>query len=298
MNWIDAALESVLDQTRPFDRVVIVDDGSNDGTRGAIDAFIAQRGPRIHSIACQVDVLDSPRLGPQGALNMGLELALARGADYVSLMSGDDVAHRDRLERQLVVLSETSADAVFSRPLLIDTDGNQLRDEVAPPFFVGISEKSLYIQLLERNILCAPTATIRAGALPPAPVFREDLLQLQDYELWLRMLRAGASFVVDGVRTTSYRIHDGQLSNVRNWEGRSRLNREIMSIHGNELIGLRQSNLDPRDVRVATNYFESELRSAGSVTIVDGPTAKNSLMYGHRAALGRNEAPSFSDGDR
>ena len=252
--WIEQALESILDQNTPFGHVVVVDDGSDDGTRQAVGEIA-----RGSADPTRITVLDAPRLGPQGALNFGLSEVRSCGADVVSLMSGDDVAHQGRLERQLFVLEETGADGVFCRPQLIDATGRLLRDEVAPEFFRPITDDTLYVQLLAGNFLCAPSATLRVAALPSPPEFNPDLLHLQDFELWLRMLRGGSRFVVDEIRNVSYRIHDVQLSASGGVARQMARSREFFSVYSAELKALQEANLSDNDYRRAVACIEQVL---------------------------------------
>lgn len=198
---IQAAIQSALDQTVPFDEIIVVDDGSTDATPAIAQTF-ARSGP--------VRLLDSPRLGPQGALNLALE---ATSSDVVFLLGGDDVCLPRRVERQTETLTLTGADGVFCLPILIDEHDRRLRDEVRPGLFQLPTEDSLLLQLLVRgNFLCGPTAALRVASLPHQPVFNPGLRYAQDYDVWLRMLLAGSSLCVDDDRVVAYRVHHSSLS--------------------------------------------------------------------------------------
>jgi glycosyltransferase involved in cell wall biosynthesis len=198
---IRAAIQSALEQTVPFDQIIVVDDGSTDATSKIAGSFVTDS---------QVQVLESPRLGPQGALNLGIE---AVSSDVVFMLGGDDLCLPRRVERQTETLSLTGADAVFCLPILIDEHDRRLRDAVRSGMFQLPTEDSLLLQLLVRgNFLCAPTAAIRMSSLPHAPVFNPNLPFAQDYDLWLRMLLAGSSLCVDEDRVVAYRVHHSSLS--------------------------------------------------------------------------------------
>lgn len=198
---IGAAIESALNQTSPFDEIIVVDDGSRDATPAIAHSY---------SQTSAIQVRETSRLGPQGAFNLGIEAA---SSEVVFLLGGDDVCRPHRAERQLKVLEFTGVDGVFSLPGLIDKDGKSLRDSVRPGLFELPTEDSLLLQLLVRgNFLCGPTAALRVNSLPAEPVFDPNLRYAHDLDLWLRMLLAGATFCVDEDRVVDYRVHHTSLS--------------------------------------------------------------------------------------
>src|SRR6476659_4666435 len=91
-NHIGAAIGSVLDQTMADLEVVVVDDGSRDGTLEVVRSF---RDPRVRVLA------NAQRIGAAGNWNRALDAARGR---YVKLLCGDDVLYRHCLERQAQVL--------------------------------------------------------------------------------------------------------------------------------------------------------------------------------------------------
>src|SRR4051794_31702052 len=88
--YIAEAIESVLGQTVAPDEVIVVDDGSSDGTRGILDRF----GKRIMA-------LGQANSGQAVAVNRGL--ALARG-ELIGFCDADDLWSPRKLELQLALL--------------------------------------------------------------------------------------------------------------------------------------------------------------------------------------------------
>lgn len=93
--YLAEAVDSVLAQThRPID-LVVVDDGSTDGTPDVLDAY----GDRVTR-------LRQENRGPGSARNAGL--AVATG-DLIAFMDADDVLHPEKFERQLACLDADPA---------------------------------------------------------------------------------------------------------------------------------------------------------------------------------------------
>jgi hypothetical protein len=133
-------------------------------------------------------------------------------------MGGDDVAEPWRLFHQVEVMTQRGIDIVFSEPSLIDTEGNPLHDAVVPSFYNHTAHRdapSIFRQLiLDGNFLCAPTAMLRRSVFEEVGLFRPELIQLQDYDYWLRAAAAGKTISVMPRRTTRYRRHAGNLSSA------------------------------------------------------------------------------------
>src|ERR1700755_1199399 len=87
-HYIAEAIASVLQQTYANFELVIVNDGSTDGTRNIIKTF---RDPRIK-------LIDQANMGVAAALNTGLGHARA---PYIARFDADDICYPERLEKQL-----------------------------------------------------------------------------------------------------------------------------------------------------------------------------------------------------
>jgi len=94
-SWIGESLDSVLGQSRPPDEVIVVDDGSTDGTAEVLKKY----GARIKSVRQE-------NAGPGAARNRGV--ALSTGA-LIAFQDADDVWLPEKLERQLLSFEERPA---------------------------------------------------------------------------------------------------------------------------------------------------------------------------------------------
>src|SRR5262245_36251444 len=100
--YLAETIESVLGQTVPPDEVIVIDDGSTDGTRGVLDRF----GDRIVALA-------QANSGQAVAVNRGL--ATARG-ELIGFCDADDLWTTSKLDMQLALLDrDGSVEAVFGK---------------------------------------------------------------------------------------------------------------------------------------------------------------------------------------
>src|SRR5882757_2071793 len=100
--YIAEAIESVLGQTVPPDEVIVIDDGSSDGTRAVLDRF----GDRIVAFT-------QTNSGQAVAVNKGL--AMARG-ELIGFCDADDLWTPQKLELQLALLERhDDVEAVFGK---------------------------------------------------------------------------------------------------------------------------------------------------------------------------------------
>lgn len=136
MPFLDAAIASILDQSFADFELVIGDDGSTDGSTECLRDW-AGRDARIRLLR------RTKSGGPVGSSNW---VANAARCPIVARMDADDIAHRDRLERQIdlldarpdVVLVGTMFEAIDSKGRLTRRSGSRSVDgREAPPIAHG-----------------------------------------------------------------------------------------------------------------------------------------------------------------
>ena len=218
--YIGETIASLLAQSLTDFEIVVVDDKSTDSGMEIVEAF---GDPRIRTL------YRSSNGGPSAALNDGIRAARGK---YIALTGSDDVSEPWRLEHQLMYLDKRGAGVAFSPPTLIDGDGRELRDQTFPVFFHQPRRESSHAALrslfLKGNTYCAPTAFMRADVVHNVGPFDERLIQLQDYDYWMRVAAAGYSIFLGERRVVRYRIHGANLSRQTNDE---RMLGEMMRCH-------------------------------------------------------------------
>jgi glycosyltransferase involved in cell wall biosynthesis len=178
---VRAAAISILRQSLRDLSLVVVDDGSTDGTSGIL-ARLSERDRRL-------TVVRGPGEGIARALSRGLRLC---DAEVVARMDADDVAWPRRLERQMEALADDpSVAAVGSRVRLVPRRrvAGGMRRYAA--WLNGLVTPELVLRdLLVESPLVHPAAAIRAAALHAAGGWRDGDFP-EDYDLWLRLSAAG-----------------------------------------------------------------------------------------------------------
>lgn len=215
--YIGETIASLLAQTLGDTEIIVVDDKSSDGGMPIVEAF---RDRRIRTI------YRSSNGGPSAAINDGVRAA---SGTYIALTGSDDVSEPWRLEHQVEFLTQRKASIAFSVPKLIDGHGRELHDQLFPIFLhqrqrdtADAALRSLFVQ---GNTYCAPTALIKADLFQDIGLFDESLIQLQDFDLWIRAASHGHTIALGQRRVTRYRLHDENLSHQRNDE---RMQGELM----------------------------------------------------------------------
>ena len=162
------AVASVLAQTHRRVECVVVDDGSTDGSLGAVEARWAG-DPRLRTLAQRHG-------GVSAARNRGLDQA---GGEYVTFLDSDDLMPPARVTRQLDLLAELSCDGVFGNA------ETSLMPGVAPPAWFTTRPEW-------RRGPCWMTLLVAAGAIRATGGFDETLSLGEDADLMVRLRMAGS----------------------------------------------------------------------------------------------------------
>jgi glycosyltransferase involved in cell wall biosynthesis len=179
---LERALASVRAQTLPPADVIVVDDGSADGT-----ADVARRAGAT--------VLRHPQsLGSGEARNTGIRAATTR---WIAFLDSDDEWSPDHL-RTLLAAAPGHA---FVTSATIDNFGRARGNTSGTPRL--ITPESLFFP---ENIVCTSTVVADREAVLAAGSFR-PLARAQDLDLWIRLLQQGPGLALPQV-TGTYHVTD------------------------------------------------------------------------------------------
>jgi glycosyltransferase involved in cell wall biosynthesis len=177
--YIGRAIESVLAQTRKADEIVVVDDGSTDGTAEAIKKYVPQ-----------VKYVYQENRGLAGARNTGIRNSTC---DFVAFLDGDDEWLPEFLELQMGLL-ERNPHLVWSTTnyrtyLHAENRGSTwVAPEYALKKLAGKEYFEEYFEACRRRMGgCGDTMVMKRTALFEVGLFDEHLRFAEDTDLWTRM---------------------------------------------------------------------------------------------------------------
>jgi glycosyltransferase involved in cell wall biosynthesis len=197
--YLPAALESVLRQTVSDFELLVVDDGSTDGTPAILEG--------IGDVRLRV-LRNDERQGLAASLNRGLGEARGR---YVARLDADDIAFSRRLEMQLQRMVSGSAIAVVGSAVLeLDASGRPGALHAMPTGPVPVRWAALFSSPFFHPSVLVDRDVLEQHGLRYDP----EYLESEDYDLWTRLLE-----YADGDNLAEplvlYRVHAGQASQAR-----------------------------------------------------------------------------------
>lgn len=175
--FIRRTLDTVAAQTFKDFEVVVVDDGSADRTKEAVDAWLAET-----KVAGRCIRQENKKIA--GARNTGIRAA---AADLIAFLDHDDLWFPDKLGKVVAEFdAHPEADLVCHQENVVK-DGVFVRVTRNGPWSPDMYEKLLF----EGNALSPSAVTVRKAKLFEAGLFREDpeFNTVEDYDLWMRLAK-------------------------------------------------------------------------------------------------------------
>lgn len=228
-------LQSILNQTRPPDEIIISDDGSTDSTLEIVEEFASFSGG-LQPPVWRVETRRTP-LGVSG--NFASALAKARG-EFIALADQDDVWEPDRLEKALAHFHDGVL-LVHSDATLIDASGRPTGTLMSALRLTSSERRNLLSgraldALLRRNVVTGATTMIRSTLLDDALPIPEGWV----HDEWLALVAAAHGGVI---------FQEDPLIRYRQ--------------HGNNEIGASKTDYDEAKTRLRekrSEFFARKLR--------------------------------------
>ncbi len=190
--YIADAIESALGQTLPPYEIIVVDDGSTDGTADVVRRY-----------GEPVRLLLQRNRGPAAARNRGL--MEARG-EFVAFLDADDVWTRRNLELQVAALTASPRACLsYGRIQWFSGRPSASLSETEPSHDPQPAGDVLPVLVL-RHLWATPAVVVRRGAVLSVGGFDDALRIGEDYDLWLRLASGGPVAYVP-YRVAACRVH-------------------------------------------------------------------------------------------
>lgn len=188
------ALLSVRRQTRPPEEILVVDDGSTDGTAG----MVASEFPEVRLLAQR-------HRGVSAARNRGIELA---SCEWIALLDSDDEWRPEKLERQLAALSKRPDHRVCHTDEIWIRNHRRVNPRRRHAKYGGW----IFQYCLPLCAISPSSVLLHHSVLDDVGLFDESLPACEDYDLWLRLTSRYPVLYVDQRLVIKYGGHPDQLS--------------------------------------------------------------------------------------
>lgn len=194
--YLKEAIDSVLNQTFEDFELILINDGSTDDSLKIVQSYTDTRIQLIQN---------DQNLGLIKTLNKGI---YASKGTYIARMDADDIAINNRFEIQVKYLN--------NHPNCVAVGSNVIQfGAVNQVTSLPLNFKEIELSLLFENCMAHPSVMIKSETVKKHQIkYREDLIHLEDWGLWLELLEFGE---IHNIREPllEYRI-EGQNISVQN----------------------------------------------------------------------------------
>lgn len=247
---IERALLSIAAQTTVPKEVVVVDDGSDDGTADVAAAYTEH----LAGNGVSLKVIRQCNLGPGAARNRAIRES---SGDWLAFLDADDEWLPQKIERSMVAASEGRA-SFISHDYLAVYDGRETAINCARHCPPGTDP---FVAQILRGFIATSTVLARRELIVRAGGFDPELRSGQDYDLWLAMLalpetrfRAFPEFL------SRYHVTANSVSTQVDLRRRAAL--AILARHRKSLRGRVASPLATAALRVLIIHVQAALMHA------------------------------------
>lgn len=187
------AVDSILAQTKLPNELVVIDDGSTPPVTNDIFSHASDE------ITCRLIRNEVPK-GANHARNLGVKSAQG---SFIAFLDDDDEFKEDKIEMLVDAIDKNTDADVFYHPAEIHMVKEGIVYISKPKNFKP-DEDIFRTLLISNRIGGTPMVTVRKAALIDIGIFDEQMPALQDYELWLRLAKAGYKFKLIDRPLTKY----------------------------------------------------------------------------------------------
>ncbi len=195
INTLRRALDSVINQTYKPAEIIVVDNGSSDGTL----KFLREQYPKI-------TILTENKIGVSSARNKGIKKSINQ---WIALLDSDDAWHPRKLEIQTSML-----DSALKEYNLIHTNEVWFRNNKHINQMKKHKKQGGYIFERCLSLCCISPSSVlfKKNILDKVGLFDESLPVCEDYDMWLKICSSEEVLFAQDKLTYKYGGHKDQLS--------------------------------------------------------------------------------------
>jgi glycosyltransferase involved in cell wall biosynthesis len=195
INTLQRALDSVINQTYKPAEIIVVDNGSSDGTL----KFLREQYPKI-------TILTENKIGVSSARNKGIKKSINQ---WIALLDSDDAWHPRKLEIQTSML-----DSALKEYNLIHTNEVWFRNNKHINQMKKHKKQGGYIFERCLSLCCISPSSVlfKKNILDKVGLFDESLPVCEDYDMWLKICSSEEVLFAQDKLTYKYGGHKDQLS--------------------------------------------------------------------------------------
>lgn len=234
---LSEAIDSLVRQSFDDFEIIIVNDGSTDGT-GAIIQQFAVSDSRIRYV-------DLAHIGRVEALNTGCRLAQGK---FIAIMDADDIALPDRFACQMDFLATHPSVVLLGTGVQkVSSDGRCFATVMFPT-----QSEEIKRSLVSQGCFAHSTVVMAREAVFAVGAYRKAFPPAEDYDLWLRLAERYAVANLPQA-LVKYRAHPDQVSSTN-------LEQHTLSVLGAQIAARsrRENGFDPTDnlERITAEFLE------------------------------------------
>ncbi len=250
--YIAETLDSVVNQTYSDFEVIIVDDGSKDGTVSIIKQYQGKYPEKIR-------LIQKENGGPASARNVGIKVATG---EYIAFIDADDLWLPRKLEKQISFFESqpTQVGLVYTDGKKFDDDGTWTLPEHLRHNYI---EGRIYKDLLRSNVIPNQSVVVRNECFDQVGLFSESpkIVSSEDYDMWLRIARKFEISFLNEVLSL-YREHNLGIS--KRYEQSINANIAVLENH------LKMADGNKELEYVIKDLISQDLFSLGYYSLKDG----------------------------
>ena len=201
MPFLKEAVDSVFKQTYKEFELIVINDGSSDGSL----RFLEETKKRAKE---RLKIINQTNRGQVVAKNNGIKVAQG---DFIAFLDSDDVWDKEKLTVQMEFFKKhPTLFLCYTEAFLIDENSKKIGYRSVNSLYKG----RCFDLLIKRNNITASSVVLKRKCIDTVGKFDETLNCCENWDLWLRISKF---FEIGYIKKplTSYRIHSSHMSNKR-----------------------------------------------------------------------------------